>query len=277
MKLNLVLVCQARRDILEKYYRRVVMSGHNKWSKIKNVKAKVDAVRGRQFTKIIKEITIAARSGGGDPASNPRLRTALQSAKDVNMPKDNIERAIKKGTGELEGVNYEEVTYEGYAPGGVAVMARCLTDNTNRSVAEVSKIYSKNGGNMGVPGCVSFLFEMRGYFFLPFENNPGLSEEILMDIVIEAGAEDMKVLDDGFEILSEPTAFFAVRQVLDEKGLKVEEARITNLPKTTVAVTGDDVNKVLKLVDALEEHDDVQDVYYNYDISDEDMEMALSA
>jgi YebC/PmpR family DNA-binding regulatory protein len=253
------------------------MSGHNKWAKVKHVKAKVDAVRGRQFTKIIKEITIAARSGGGDPGSNPRLRTALQSAKDANMPKDNIERAIKKGTGELEGVNYEEVTYEGYAPGGVAVMARCLTDNTNRTVAEVNKIYSKNGGNMGVPGCVSFMFEARGYFFLPAESNPGLSEETLMDIVIEAGAEDLKVLEDGFEILSEPTSFYSVRQVLDEKGLKIEDAKITSLPKTTVKVTGADVSKVLKLVDALEDHDDVQDVYYNYDISDEDMEMALNA
>lgn len=253
------------------------MSGHNKWSKIKHVKGKVDAIRGRQFTKIIKEITIAARTSGGDPTSNPRLRTALQSAKDVNMPKDNIDRAIKKGTGELEGVNYEEVTYEGYAPGGVAVMARCLTDNTNRTVAEVNKIYSKNGGNMGVPGCVGFMFEARGYFFLPSENNPGLSEETLMEIVLEAGAEDMKVLDDGFEVLSEPSSFSAVRQVLEEKGLKVEEAKVTSLPKTTVKVTGADVNKVLRLVDSLEEHDDVQDVYYNYDISDEDMEIALSA
>lgn len=253
------------------------MSGHNKWAKVKHVKAKVDAVRGRQFTKIIKEITIAARGSGGDPNSNPRLRTALQAAKDANMPKDNIDRAIKKGTGELEGVSYEEVTYEGYAPGGVAVMARCLTDNTNRTVAEVNKIYSKNGGNMGVPGCVSFMFEARGYFFLPSERNPGLSEETLMDIVLEAGAEDLKVLEDGFEILSEPGNFFSVRQVLDEKGLKIEEAKITSLPKTTVKVTGADVSKVLKLVDALEEHDDVQDVYYNYDISDEDMEMALNA
>lgn len=253
------------------------MSGHNKWAKVKHVKAKLDAIKGRQFTKIIKEITIAARMGGGDADSNPRLRSALQAAKDSNMPKDNIERAIKKGTGELEGVNYEDVVYEGYAPGGVAVMARCLTDNTNRTVAEVSKIYSKAGGNMGVPGCVSFMFEGRGYFFLSAEANPGQSEETLMDIVLEAGAEDLKVLDDGFEILSAPSAFYSVRQVLDAKGLKIEEAKITSLPKTTVKVTGADVAKVLKLVDSLEEHDDVQDVYYNYDISDEDMEMALNA
>ncbi|HNW11198.1 MAG TPA: YebC/PmpR family DNA-binding transcriptional regulator [Candidatus Rifleibacterium sp.] len=253
------------------------MSGHNKWAKVKHVKAKVDAIRGRQFTKIIKEITIAARMGGGDPGSNPRLRTALTSAKDCNMPKDNIERAIKKGTGELEGVNYEEVMYEGYAPGGVAVMARCLTDNTNRTVSEVNKIYSKNGGNMGVPGCVSFMFETKGYFYLPLETNPGKTEDAMMEIVLEAGAEDVKTLDDGFEIYSAPSEFFAVRQVLDEKGLKVEEAKVMSVPKTTVKVTGADVARVLKLVDALEEHDDVQDVYYNYEISDEDMEMALSA
>jgi YebC/PmpR family DNA-binding regulatory protein len=253
------------------------MSGHNKWAKVKHVKAKMDAIKGRQITKIIKEITIAARSGGGDPDSNPRLRSALQAAKDSNMPKDNIERAIKKGTGELEGVNYEEVTYEGYAPGGVAVMARCLTDNTNRTVAEVNKIYSKSGGNMGVPGCVSFMFESRGYFYLSSEANPGVTEDILMDIVLEAGAEDLKVIEDGFEILSEPSSFYSVRQVLDSKGLKIEEAKLTSLPKTTVKVTGADVAKVLKLVDSLEEHDDVQDVYYNYDISDEDMEMALNA
>lgn len=253
------------------------MSGHNKWAKVKHVKAKVDAIRGRQFTKIIKEITIAARMGGGDPDSNPRLRTALVSAKDCNMPKDNIERAIKKGTGELEGVNYEEVTYEGYAPGGVAVLARCLTDNTNRTVAEVSKIYSKNGGNMGVPGCVSFMFEAKGYFYLPSEGNPGVTEDTLMEIVLEAGADDLKVIDDGFEIFSAPSAFFAVRQVLDEKRLKIEEAKVMSVAKTTVKVTGADVAKVLRLVDTLEEHDDVQDVYYNYEISDEDMEQALSA
>lgn len=253
------------------------MSGHNKWAKVKHVKAKVDAIRGRQFTKVIKEITIAARMGGGDASSNPRLRTALVAAKDCNMPKDNIDRAIKKGTGELEGVNYEEVMYEGYAPGGVAVMARCLTDNTNRTVAEVSKIYSKSGGNMGVPGCVSFMFETKGYFYLPSESNPGRTEDSLMEIVLESGAEDLKVIDDGFEIFSAPGDFFTVRQVLDEKGLKIEEAKVMAVPKTTVKVTGTDVAKVLKLVDALEENDDVQDVYYNYEISDEDMEMALGA
>lgn len=252
------------------------MSGHSKWATIKHAKAKTDAIRGRQFTKVIKEITVAARLGGGDPASNPSLRTALQAAKDVNMPKDNIERAIKKGTGELEGVNYEEVLYEGYAPGGVAIMVKCLTDNTNRTVAEVNKILSKGGGNMGVPGCVSFMFETKGYIFLPKEKNPDLTEDNLMDMVLESGAEDMKTLDDGFEVLSEPTDFSGVRQNLEEKQLQMEEAKVTNLAKTTVKVTGPDVGKLLKLIDTLEEHDDVQDVFYNYEISDEDMEAALA-
>lgn len=252
------------------------MSGHNKWTKVKHVKAKVDAIRGRQFTKVIKEITIAARLGGGDPSSNPRLRTALLAARDCNMPKDNIERAVKKGTGELEGVNYEEVAYEGYAPGGVAVIAKCLTDNTNRTVAEVNKIYSKAGGNMGVPGCVSFMFDTKGFFFVPKEVNPGLTEDTLMEMVLEAGGDDMKTLDDGFEVYTSPSEFYNVRQVFEDKNIKTEEAKVTAIAKTTVKVTGEDVKKVLKLVDALEEHDDVQDVYYNYDISDEDMEAAMA-
>ncbi|MDD2624464.1 MAG: YebC/PmpR family DNA-binding transcriptional regulator [Candidatus Riflebacteria bacterium] len=252
------------------------MSGHNKWAKVKHVKAKVDAIRGRQFTKVIKEITIAARLGGGDPSSNPRLRTALLAARDCNMPKDNIERAVKKGTGELEGVNYEEVAYEGYAPGGVAVIAKCLTDNTNRTVAEVNKIYSKAGGNMGVPGCVSFMFDTKGFFFVPKEVNPGLTEDTLMEMVLEAGGDDMKTLDDGFEVYTSPSEFYNVRQVFEDKNIKTEEAKVTAIAKTTVKVTGEDVKKVLKLVDALEDHDDVQDVYYNYDISDEDMEAAMA-
>lgn len=252
------------------------MSGHNKWAKVKHVKAKVDAIRGRQFTKVIKEITIAARLGGGDPSTNPRLRTALLAARDCNMPKDNIERAVKKGTGELEGVNYEEVAYEGYAPGGVAVIAKCLTDNTNRTVAEVNKIYSKAGGNMGVPGCVSFMFDTKGFFFVPKEANPGLTEDTLMEMVLEAGGDDMKTLDDGFEVYTSPSEFYNVRQVFEDKNIKTEEAKVTAIAKTTVKVTGEDVKKVLKLVDALEEHDDVQDVYYNYDISDEDMEAAMA-
>lgn len=252
------------------------MSGHSKWATTKHAKAKTDALRGRQFTKIIKEITVAARMSGGDPATNPSLRTALQAAKDANMPKDNIERAIKKGTGELEGTSYEEVLYEGYAPGGVAIMIKCLTDNTNRTVAEINKILSKGGGNMGVPGCVSFMFETKGYIFVPSEKNPGLTEDTLMDLVLECGAEDMKTLDDGFEVFCEPSAFNEVRQTLEDKGLKTEESKVSNFPKTTVNVTGADVARILKLVDNIEEHDDVQDVYHNYEISDEEMEAALA-
>lgn len=251
------------------------MSGHNKWAKVKHVKAKVDAIRGRAFTKVIKEITIAAKLGGGDPDSNPRLRTALTAAKDCNMPKDNIDRAIKKGTGELEGVNYEEVMYEGYGANGVAVMAKCLTDNTNRTVAEVNKIFSKSGGNMGVPGCVSYLFETKGYFFVPKEANPSQTEDSMMELVLEVGADDFKESEDGFEVFCAPGDFYTVSQALEDKGVKTEDSKIMACPKTTVAVTGDAVSKVLKLVDALEEHDDVQDVYHNAEISDEDMEKAM--
>ncbi|MEW6711434.1 MAG: YebC/PmpR family DNA-binding transcriptional regulator [Candidatus Riflebacteria bacterium] len=252
------------------------MSGHNKWAKVKHVKAKMDAIKGRQFTKVIKEITIAAREGGGDADSNPRLRTALLAAKECNMPKDNIERAIKKGTGELEGVSYEDVCYEGYAPGGVAVMVRCLTDNTNRTVSEINKILSKGGGNMGVPGCVSFMFETKGYMFVPRESNPSITEDGLMEIALDAGADDIKTIEDGFEITTEPSSFSDVRQAVESKGIKVEEAKVTNLPKTTVKVTGADVSRLLKLIDNLEEHDDVQDVYANHEISDEEMEAALA-
>lgn len=252
------------------------MSGHNKWAKVKHVKAKMDAIKGRAFTKIIKEITISARNGGGDPNSNPRLRSALQAAKDSNMPKDNIDRAIKKGTGELEGVTYEEVAYEGYAPSGVAIIIRCLTDNKNRTVAEIGKILSKGGGNMGVPGCVSFMFENKGYFYISKESNPKLNEEALTDIVLEAGAEDIKALADGFEVTCDSSAYLDVRPKLEAKGVKVDEAKQTMLPKTTVKVTGPDVGKVLRLIDNIEEHDDVQDCYHNAEISDEDMEKAAA-
>lgn len=253
------------------------MSGHNKWAKVKHVKGKLDAIKGRQFTKIIKEITVAAKNGGGDPNSNPRLRSAIQLAKDANMPKDNVERAIKKGTGELEGVNYEEVTYEGYGPSGVAVIVRCLTDNKNRTVAEITKIFSKGGGNMGVPGCVSFMFENKGYMFLNKETNPGLTEDTLMEAVLEAGAEDLKDIGDGFEVTCDPNSYEEVRPKIEAKGLKVEEGKKTLLPKTMTKVTGNDVAKVMKLIENIEENDDIQDVYHNADISDEDMEKFAAA
>ncbi|MBI3037671.1 YebC/PmpR family DNA-binding transcriptional regulator [bacterium] len=253
------------------------MSGHNKWAKVKHVKGKMDAIRGRLFTKIIREITIAAKTGGGDPVANPRLRSALQAAKDANMPKDNADRAIKKGTGELEGVTYEELSFEGYGPGGVAIIARCLTDNRNRVAAEIAKIFSKGGGNLGVPGCVSFMFENKGFFFLSKEENPKLTEDSLMDIVLESGCEDMKTYDYGFEVTCDPSTFHDMRQVLESKNLKINEGKVTMLPKNTVKVTGSDTAKVLRLVENLEENDDVQDVYHNYDISDEDMEKFAEA
>jgi len=253
------------------------MSGHNKWAKVKHIKGKMDAIKGRAFTKIIKEITIAARNGGGDPKSNPRLRSALQAAKDSNMPKDNVERAIKKGTGELEGVNYEEMTYEGYGPGGIAIIIRCLTDNKNRTVAEIGKILSKGGGNMGVPGCVSFMFDNKGYFFIPSETNPALTEDSVMELVLECECDDYKASSDGFEITCNPSSFPDIRPKIEAKGIKIEEAKVTMLPKSTVAVKGGDVPKVLRLIDNIEENEDVQDAYHNAEISDEDMEKAAAA
>ena len=207
------------------------MSGHSKWAKVKHVKAKLDAIKGRAFTKVIKEISIAAREGGGDPALNPRLRSALQAAKDANMPKDNIERAIKKGTGELEGVNYEEVTYEGYAPGGVAIMIRCLTDNRNRSVAEISKLIGKSGGNMGVPGCVSFMFEAKGYFYLSREDNSRLTDDIVMESVLEAGCEDYTPSEDGGKSSASPLHSLMQELSLRKRATRSRSARSPCSPK----------------------------------------------
>lgn len=250
------------------------MSGHNKWAKVKHVKAKTDAIKGRLFTKIIKEITIAARNGGSDPNSNPRLRQALQSAKDANMPKDNVDRAIKKGTGELEGVSYEEVTYEGYGPAGVAVIARCVTDNRNRTVSEIRKIFSKGGGNMGENGCVAWMFENKGYFFLDAEDNPKLTEDALMELAIEANCEDVKVIPGGFEVTCEPGQFESARPMLEGKGLKITEAKLTMKPKNLVKVDSGSASKVMKLLDELGEHDDIQDVYDNADIAEQDLAAA---
>ena len=253
------------------------MSGHNKWAKVKHIKGKMDAIRGRMFTKLIKEITLCARNGGGDPSNNPKLRAAIALAKDQNMPNDNVVRAIKKGTGELEGITYEEVAYEGYAPGGAAIIVRCLTDNKNRAVAEIDKILSKGGGNRGAPGCVSFMFETKGYFFMTKEDNPKLTEDSLTEIVLDAGADDLKTMDDGFEVYCNPTAHLDIRAKLEALGLKISEGKVAMFPKTTVAVKGNDVAKVLRLIENLEEHDDVQDVYVNHEISDEEMEKYAAA
>lgn len=248
------------------------MSGHNKWSTIKHKKGAADAKRGKIFTKLIREITVAARTGGGDPDSNPRLRSAVAAAKAENMPKDNIERAIKKGTGDLEGANYEEAIYEGYGPGGVAVLVSSLTDNRNRTVAEVRHLFSKYNGSMGEAGCVAWLFETKGYISV---NKNAVDEEKLMELVLEAGGDD---IDDGgeeWEIYCEPGILEDVRSAIEEAKIPVESVQITKVPKNTIELDKDKAEKMLKLMDALEDQDDVQNVYANFDIDDSIME-ALS-
>ncbi len=246
------------------------MSGHSKWSTIKRKKGAADAKRGKIFTRLIKEITVAARMGGGDPNGNPRLRSAIAAAKNENMPKDNIERGIKKGTGDLEGAMYEEIIYEGYAPGGVAVLVECLTDNKNRTVADVRYCFSKNGGNMAESGCVSFLFDQKGMIQV---ESSSTTEDELMDLALEAGADD--VVDDGevFQVLTAPGDFNDVREALEKSGVKIVEASITMLPQTTVEITEEKVAaRIIRLMDALEDNEDVQNVYANFDIDDAIME-----
>jgi YebC/PmpR family DNA-binding regulatory protein len=242
------------------------MSGHSKWSTIKHKKGATDAKRGKIFTKLIKEITVAARTGGGDPASNPRLRTAIIAAKNENMPKDNIERAIKKGTGELEGVNYEESTYEGYGPGGAAVLIESLTDNKNRAVADIRHIFNKWGGNLGENGCVSWMFDSKGYIGI---EKSSVDEEKLMEMAIEAGADDIRDNDDSFEIITEPDDFEAVKAAVDKASINYIEAEITMLPQTLVSLEGKEAEQMIRLMEKLEDCDDVQKVYTNADIPDE--------
>ncbi len=243
------------------------MSGHSKWSTIKRKKGATDAKRGKIFTRLIKEITVAARSGGGDPDGNPRLRTAISGAKSENMPKDNIDRAIKKGTGELEGAIYDEITYEGYGPSGVAVLVDCLTDNKNRTVADVRHIFSKYGGNLGESGCVSFLFDRKGLVVVDKET---ISEETLMDIALDAGAEDVLEEESVFQVLTAPDDLNAVREHLEQKDVSFVEAAISMLPQTTVDIVDEKTAKrVLTLMDMLEDNEDVQNVYSNFDIAPE--------
>jgi YebC/PmpR family DNA-binding regulatory protein len=229
----------------------------------------VDAKRGKMFTKLIKEITVAARLGDADPETNPRLRTAVAAAKAANMPKDNIERAIKKGAGELDGVNYEEVIYEGYGPAGVAVMVESLTDNKNRTVADIRYIFSKNSGNLGENGCVSWLFEKRGVVSV---EGQGTDADELLDTALEAGALDVNEEGDSFEVITEFTDFEKVRDAVEKGGFKIITAEVTMLPSSTVALEGKDAEKMLKLMDALEDNDDVQKAFANFDIPDEIME-----
>ncbi len=242
------------------------MSGHSKWASIKHKKGAQDAKRGKLFTKIIRELTIAARQGGGDPATSPRLRLAIQRAKDSNMPANNIERAIKKGTGELEGVSLEEITYEGYAPGGVALLVHALTDNKNRTSSEVRKIFSKGGGNMAGQGAVNWIFEKKGYFVI---NKDTIEEDRLMSIVLEAGAEDLQTEESTYSVTSLPGDFEKVKDALEAKNIKLEVAELSMVPKNNIKVAGDTAKKVLSLIETLEEYDDIQNVYANFDIPDE--------
>ncbi|RKZ31379.1 YebC/PmpR family DNA-binding transcriptional regulator [bacterium] len=245
------------------------MSGHSKWASIKHKKAATDAKRGKIFTKIIKEITVAARTGGGDPDGNPRLRTAIEAAKAANMPKSNIENAIKKGTGELPGVTYEEAVYEGYGPGGVALLIETLTDNKRRTVAEIRHILEKHNGNLGETGCVGWMFDRVGLIRVPKE---GVSEDELFEKAVEAGAYDVLDGDDFWEIYTEETKMEDIKKSIEESGLPVESAERTAKPQSYVKVEGKDAEKLLKIMDKLEDHDDVQNVYSNFDIDDEIVE-----
>ncbi|HEX8176890.1 MAG TPA: YebC/PmpR family DNA-binding transcriptional regulator [Pyrinomonadaceae bacterium] len=245
------------------------MSGHSKWHTIKHKKGALDAKRGKLFTKLIKEITVAARTGGGDPDANARLRKAIADAKGANMPNDTIDRAVKRGTGELEGVSYDEITYEGYGPGGVAVMVDSMTDNRNRTVAEIRHIFSKNGGNMGASGSVSYLFDKKGYIVV---EKAAKSEDELFELVIEAGAEDLRDDEDNFEIITAPENFDAVLSAVKGAGIEPQVAEVEMVPKNYIKLEGQDAKQMLKLMDSLEDHDDVQKVSANFDISEADME-----
>jgi YebC/PmpR family DNA-binding regulatory protein len=242
------------------------MAGHSKWAKVKHIKAVVDAKKGKIFGKLAKEITVAARHGGGDPGFNPRLRTILMKARAVNMPADNIERAIKKGTGELPGVSYEEITYEGYAPGGVALLVELLTDNKNRTAGEIRAIFTKHGGNMAGAGAVKHLFHRKGQFLISKDQ---ISEDDLLAVALEAGAEDVITHAENYEVLTDPHQFEAVHKALEAKAIKPQAAEIAQVPSTTVPVTDEKTARaVLELIEALEDNDDVQNVYSNEDIPD---------
>ena len=241
------------------------MSGHSKWATIKRKKAVTDSRRGKIFTQIIKEITIAAKSGGGDPSGNPRLRLAIDKAKSSNMPADNIKRAIMKGTGELPGVSYEDVTYEGYGPGGVALIIESVTDNKNRTVSEIRHLLERNGGKFGATGSVAWMFHKKGTIRTP---KGAMTEDDMLSIVLDAGADDLRLDGDSFEITTSPEAFEAVKKAIEDQHIAIEEAEIHKVPENTVRVEGPDAEKVLKLMEALEEHDDTQHVYANFDIDE---------
>ncbi|MEE8199739.1 MAG: YebC/PmpR family DNA-binding transcriptional regulator [Candidatus Acidoferrales bacterium] len=250
------------------------MSGHSKWAQIKHKKATTDAKRGRLFSRLIKEISTAARLGGGDPDANARLRAAITAAKAENMPADNIERSIKRGTGELEGLSIEQATFEGYGPGGAAVMVEVTTDNRTRTVNEFRHLFSKWGGNLGESGCVAWMFQRKGYVSLPKEK---VDEDALMGIVLDAGAEDLR--DDGsnWEVITPPEAVDAVKSALEGRGFSPSVAQVTMLPQSTVHLEGSNAQRMVRLMDALEEHDDVQQIFSNFDIAEKEIEEAVAA
>lgn len=245
------------------------MSGHSKWANIKHKKGAADARRGKIFTKLIKEITVAARQGGGDPNANPRLRAAITAAKAENMPKDNIERGIKKGAGELEGVSYDESTYEGYGPGGVAILIDSLTDNKNRAVSEIRHALTKHGGNMGESGCVAWMFDKKGYIVV---EKTVVEEDALMELALEAGAEDVREDGDNYEVITEPESFEEVKEAIDAKGIDTVVGEVTMVPQNLTPVEGETAQKLIRLIDALEDCDDVQKVYNNADLPDDIMD-----
>lgn len=244
------------------------MSGHSKWATIKRKKAKVDAQRGKVFTRLAKEIIVAARLGGGDPENNMRLKTAIQKAKEANIPNENITRAIQRGTGELGGSSYEEITYEGYGPGGVAVMIESMTDNRNRTAGEIRHIFSRNGGSLGETGCVAWMFQEKGIIVIEKDGNePG--EDDLMLLALDSGADDFKVEEDSYEIFTEPGDLQTLLEALEKEGIKVALAEVTMVPQNTIKLEGEKAEQVMRLMETLEEHDDVQNAYANFDIDEE--------
>lgn len=244
------------------------MSGHSKWHSIKYKKASADAKRGKIFTKIIRELSVSARIGGGDPEANPRLRKVIAEAKSVNMPSDNIKRAIMKGTGQLEGTSYEEVAYEGYGPGGVAIYVEALTDNRNRTVSELRHIFSKNGGNIGESGCVAWMFQRKGYIVIPSSKS---SEDQLLEIATEAGAEDLRVDGSNYEIFTPPENYEAVAKALEKNNIKPEVLSLGYVPQNYVKLEGKQAQQLLRLMEELEDHDDVQHVWANFDIDEKEI------
>ncbi len=249
------------------------MSGHSKWSTIKRKKGKADAARGKKFTRLIREITVSARNGGGNPSANARLRHAVEEAKAINMPAKNIENAIQRGTGELPGVTYTEMTFEGYGPCGVAIIVEIMTDNKNRTVPEIRNIFSKFNGNLGENGCVSWIFVSQGIIMV---DKAKIGEDDLMAILLDAGMENMNTEEDGFEVIVSPVNFEKVKLILQEKKIPILSAEITKIPQNTVKVTGSQAQQVLKFMEAVEDHDDVQNVYANFDINEKELAQITS-